>query len=87
MKRYYISDENQPLGFLEVSEAEYTALFGDETTHHYVSAVYQGELHIDDVPTDLQASVQAAVDNRINRWGLYENIEETDIPIETEVTM
>lgn len=69
--RYYILDEKQPLGFLEVSKDEYVALFGDETIRTYVSAVYQGEIHIDDVPAELKASVQAVVDNRINRWGVY----------------
>ena len=83
--RYYILDEKQPLGFLEVSKDEYIALFGDENIRTYVSAVYQGEILIDDVPAELRASVQTVVDNRINRWGLYENIEDT--PIESERNM
>ena len=77
--RYYIFDEKQPNGFLEVTKDEYIALFGDELTDPYVSKVYRGEIHISDVPAELQASVQAVVDNRIDRWGQYT---ETDILIE-----
>lgn len=69
--RYYILDESQPLGFIEVSKSEYDALFGDETIRPYVSKVYSGELIIDDVPEHLRASVRLVVDNRINRWGIY----------------
>lgn len=69
--RYYISDENHPMGFVEASEAEYTAIFGDETIRPYASKVYYGELSIDEVPVELRASVQATVNEKIKRWGEY----------------
>lgn len=71
--RYYVADEKHPKGFVEVTETEYNALFGDKTIRPYAQAVYHNEMAIDDVPVELKASVQMVVDNRINRWGLYDN--------------
>lgn len=70
--RYYISDTNHPKGFVEVTEDEYIALFGDETIRPYVSKVYCEELLIDEVPTELREAVQAVINNRINHWSRYE---------------
>lgn len=82
--RYYIIDESQPNGFLEVTKAEYVSLFGDESTRKYVSAIYSGELSIEEVPTELQASVRAVVDNRNNRWGRYADQETSALKMGTD---
>lgn len=78
--RYYIDDQTQPQGFREITETEYLVLFGDDTVRPFASAVYRGELCLEDVPAELRASVQEAVVNRVNLWGLHK--EETDTPIE-----
>ena len=74
--RYYIEDANQPNGFLEVTEAEYNALFGDDITRPYVQAVYYGDMTIDDVPAEHREAVKTVISNKVSRWGLYKNIEE-----------
>ena len=33
MKHYYITNPNLPRGFVEVTEAEFYTIFGDETTN------------------------------------------------------
>ena len=71
--RYYVSDKNHPMGFTEVSESEYIAIFGDETIRPYTSKVYYGELSIDEVPIELQTSVLSAVEERVRRWGLFDD--------------
>lgn len=73
MKHYYITDPSSDKGFVEVSEAEFQALVGDETTHPYANPVYREELSINEVPEDLQTQVQAVVDAKIARWGKYKN--------------
>ena len=77
--RYYIADESQLKGFIEVSEAEYNSLFGDETIRPYAQAVYRGAIAIGDVPTEHQEAVRTVVANKISRWGLYD--EETEVKI------
>ena len=74
--RYYIADESQPKGFIEVTETEYNALFGDATIRPYAQAVYRGEMAIYDVPYEHQSSVMSIVANKISRWWQYENIGE-----------
>lgn len=73
--RYYIADESQPNGFLEVSEAEYNAIFGDDVIRPYVQAVYCGDTVIDDVPEEHREAVLTAVTNKIARFGRYEDQE------------
>lgn len=77
--RYYIADENQPNGFVEVSEAEYNSLFGDDTIRPYVQAVYRGDIAIVDVPEEHREAVRTVVANKISRWGQYT---ETDEPVD-----
>ena len=76
--RYYIEDENQPNGFLEVTKDEYSALFGDDIIRTYVQAVYCGDIAIDDVPPEHKDTVQNVVTNKTNRWGVYKNCEEVE---------
>ena len=71
MTHYYISDPTVPKGFVELTESEWLALMGDETTMPYAAKVYRGEMALDEVPADLQAAVQAIVDTKIARFGLY----------------
>ena len=71
MKHYYIIDPNADRGFVEVTEAEFTAFVGTEETRPYASKVYRGELSISDVPAELQEVVQTVVDTRIARLGEY----------------
>lgn len=71
MKHYYITDPSSDKGFIEVSEAEFTALVGTEETRPYANKVYRNELSINEVPEDLREAVQAVVDAKIARWGEY----------------
>ena len=73
--RYYIADETQPKGFLEVTESEYNALFGAEPIRPYVHGVYNGTLALEAVPLEHQAAVRAAVANMTSRWGPYKDEE------------
>lgn len=74
--KYYIEDKSQSKGFLEVTEAEYNALFGDVTIRPYAQAVYRGDTCIDDVPAEHRDVVKTVVSNKVSRWGVYENIED-----------
>lgn len=74
-KHYYISNPEAERGFDEVTETEFYTLIGDDTTAPYASKVYRGETTIDEVPTDLQESVQAVVDAKIAKWGEYNSQE------------
>ena len=76
--KYYIADDSQAKGFVEVSEAEYNALFGDATIRPYVQSVYRGDVTLDNVPAEYKKAVQIVVANKISRWGQYT---ETDEPI------
>lgn len=92
--RYYIVDQNNPNGSLEVTQKEYEALFGDDTISPYVQAVYRGEITIDDVPIEHREAVQTVVSNKVSRWGIYDEAidnegapyvyEETEKPIELQ---
>ena len=92
--RYYIADESQENGFIEVTEAEYKSFFGDDVTSPYVQGVYRGDIVIDDVPVEYREAVKTIVANKVNRWGRYEEAidpaelnrqyTETDEPITTE---
>ena len=73
MRHYYIVDNTKSKALEEITEAEWFALIGDETTRPYASKVYKGELSIDEVPEDLRESVQAVVNTKIARWGAYES--------------
>lgn len=77
MKHYYITDLTQPKGFVEVTEAEWNAIVGTDETRPYASQVYRGEMTIEEVPEELREEVQTVVNNKIARWGTYEN---RDIP-------
>lgn len=68
MNRYYITIQK---GVEEITEAEFYALFGDETIRPYTGKVYRGEIIIDDVPSDLKEAVQTVVDAKIAKWGIY----------------
>ena len=71
MTRYYIADNTAPRGFVELTESEWYAIVGTEETRPYANKVYRGELTIEEVPEELQEAVQAVVDTKIARWGLY----------------
>lgn len=71
MKHYYLSNPNSPKGFDEVTEDEFLAIVGDDTTRPYAVPVYRGELSIEEVPEDVREAVQAVVDANIARFGEY----------------
>ncbi len=71
MKRYYISNPDSEKGFDEVTEAEFLAIIGDDTTRLYASEVYRGTLSMDEVPEDIREAVQIVVNNKIARFGKY----------------
>lgn len=84
MKHYYISNPNLPRGFEEVTETEFLAFVGDESTRPYTGKVYRGELSIDEVPEELRDAVQSVVDAKIARLGAYAN---QDVPANELKTM
>lgn len=69
--RYYVSDDTAERGFVELTHEEWVALMGDDTTLPYATKVYRGEMPIDEVPAELQETVQAVVDTKIARFGPY----------------
>ena len=71
MTRYYITDPTAERGFVELTETEWFALIGDDTTRPYATQVYRGEITINEVPEELRETVQSIVDTKIARWGLY----------------
>ena len=71
MKHYYLSNPNSPKGFDEVTEEEFHAILGDETTKPYAGKVYRGELTIEEVPEDAREAVTAVVEARTARFGVY----------------
>lgn len=83
-KHYYITDPTAEKGFVEVTEAEFTALIGDETTRPYASKVYRGEMTIEEVPEDVRESVATVVAARVERFGEYAKQE---VPAEELKTM
>lgn len=76
--RYYISDPTAERGFVELTETEWFALMGDETTRPYAGKVYRGKMAIEDVPEDVREAVAAVVAEKVARWGLYSERELSD---------
>lgn len=68
---YYASDPKAEKGLVELTEAEWLALIGTEEVRPYAGKVYRGEMDIADVPKELQEAVQAVVDTKVARYGLY----------------
>ena len=67
-------------GGTEMTEAEYNALLSEiREKADLVDKLYNGEITIDDVPTDWQEEIQRRVDERIAAKG---TAEEQDIPAE-----
>lgn len=71
MEQYYISNPNSKTGFDEVTKDEFTTLSGNNVTLPYILKVYRKELTINEVPEELQETVQISVDARYKRWGEY----------------
>lgn len=71
-KIYVVGNNEKPVE--ELTEEEFLSLFGNDTQRPYVLQLYRGDINIDDVPEDLQESVQTIVNNRIARWGLWRNL-------------
>lgn len=84
MKHYYISNPSLPRGFEEVTESEFHAFVGDESTRPYAGKVYRGELSIEEVPEEFRDAVQSVVDAKIARLGVYV---EQDVPANELKTM
>ena len=76
-KHYYIADNTQPRGFVEVTEEEFVAVIGDDTTRPYAGKVYSGEMSIDEVPEDVREAVAAVVAARTERFGAWSERELT----------
>lgn len=85
--RYYklVSDKSliaigTGLGGTEITESEYNTLLSEiHEKYAFVDKLYNGEITIDDVPTDWKEEIQRRVDERIAAEGLAE---EQDIPAE-----
>lgn len=74
MTRYYISDITAKRGFIELSEQEWFDCFGSDEIRWFANEVYNGTLPTDDVPEEMREAVQTVVNNRIARFGLYEDL-------------
>lgn len=72
MTHYYISANNEK-GFEEITEAEWNAIIGEAPNSTYADQVYRGKISIDEVPEENKETVQAIIDAKITKWGLYEN--------------
>lgn len=67
-------------GGVEITEAEYNILLTEiRTKAALVNQLYNGEITIDDVPTEWQEEIQRRVDERIAAEG---EADEQDIPAE-----
>ena len=65
------------LGGAEITEEEYNRLYAEICEKvQLVDSLYNGEITIDDVPTEWQEEIQRRVDERIEREA---NLEEQDI--------
>lgn len=63
-------------GGTEITEAEYNALLAEiREKADYVNRLYNGEITIEDVPTDWQEEIQRRVDERIAAEGAAEEQE------------
>ena len=72
MTHYYISNPNAEKGFEEITEAEWNAIIGQAPNSTYANQVYRGTISINEVPEENKETVQAIVDAKIAKWGLYE---------------
>lgn len=87
MKKYYKIIENNTLiaigtgsGGIEITEEEYNRLLTEiQEKAALVNQLYNGEITIDDVPTEWQEEIQRRVDERIAAEG---EAAEQDIPAE-----
>lgn len=70
-KRYYIFSSDSGTGFVELTEAEFHAVVGDETQRRYTDRLYRGKITEDDVPNDIRESVCDIVLERVKRFGEY----------------
>lgn len=78
MSRYYTSDPTAPKGFVELTYEEWLALHGTDETAPYASKVYRGEIDLSEVPEDIREEVEAIVQAKVDRWGLYSEREISD---------
>lgn len=80
MIKYYAIGSGLDGGLTELTESEWLALTGDDTIRPYAGRVYREEITIEDVPEDIREAVQAVVDTKVARWGLYSerNISDTE---------
>lgn len=88
MRHYAIYNENNKLiaigtgyGGTEITKEQYDALLAEiRTKADLVNKLYNGEITIEDVPTEWQEEIQRRVDERIEAAELAKA--ETDEPIE-----
>lgn len=78
MTRYCVRDTSAPKGFVEVTEAEWLSVVGTDETAPYASKVYRGEITLYDVPEEIREEVEAVVQAKVDRWGLYSEREISD---------
>ena len=76
--KYYINNRKSESGFEEITETEWLAIIGDNDHRKYASQVYCGKISIEEVPEDKRETVQKIVNNKIARWGSFDNREISD---------
>ena len=78
MTRYCVRDTSAPKGYVEITEAEWISVVGTDEAAPYASKVYRGEITLDEVPEDIREEVEAVVQAKVERWGLYSEREISD---------
>lgn len=80
--KHYIFDYKS-YRLVEVSETDYMNLIGDNICRSYANSLYSGEITIADVPEERRKTVQSIVNNKIARWGKYEDLKASDREVHT----
>lgn len=77
-KKFYLYSAAHEGCYDEVAETEWLTIIGDNDHRKYASQVYCGKISIEEVPEDKRETVQKIVNNKIARWGSFDNREISD---------
>jgi hypothetical protein len=84
MSKYYIINPVLKR-FEKITEEEHIGLFGTTEVCGYVNDVYTGRIPLENVPEDLRMTVETVVNNRIAKWGKYEDQEVDERTLKTMI--
>ena len=72
MNYYYIPSATDQ-GYVEVAEAEFNAMVAKRQQRIYSHKVYCGEIKLENVPEEHRETVRSIVDERVAKYGKYED--------------